>query len=588
MKGSVKNLLVSGMVVLATAGQLVAQTAQDAWKLLDAEQFSKSKATLDGLLAASPTADNQFNLGYYFLRVGQLDAAKAAFDKGQATDPKNALCAVGQAAIKLAKNDLAGAKVMIDKAIADTKSKNADVLYRSAEAYSMFKDKTQANDVAEAVKLIDLIPERTKKSAPEYQIVKGDAYLIKNEGGPAVSAYEQALLLDPKNARALTKIAVVYKLGKNFKESQNYFKRAIEADSNYAPVYQEYGDYFIRFSQYKLAAEQFKKYLTKAEATAENKIKTAKLLFISKDYEGARKLIDEAASALKQDDMDVPRMQGYIEYEKGSHAKALEILNGMESKYGKEKIKMLDMSYIVKANAKANKDTAKVISMLTAFAPVDTNDNMYIYLYDIFNKKKDFKAASIAQKQAIDWKNAKFGRTSNREFEVKSGDFFTLGRASYFVAAYARDTAKKVRDERYTYALKADTAFAKAIEKNAEWPMYSIWRARSNTYADTARTLWSAVPHYDKAIEVSDKLAADSKGKLDKQTLFEIYKYYVGYYTISDKKDPLKAVEYAKKGLEIKPDDKDLNEVVNPSAGMPATPVPPPANGAKPGGGVPK
>ena len=249
------------------------------------------------------------------LRTDKPELAKAAFDKGLAADPNSALNVVGQGAVRLAAKDLAGGKMLIDKAIQMTKSKNADVLYRAAEAYTLpsfsefYKDAT--SDVAEAVRLIDLIPERTKKTAPEYQIVKGNAWMIKNEGGNAVSAYEQALLLDPKNAKALNRIAVIYKRGKNYAESLNYFKKAIEADSNFAPIYDAYGDYFILGSKYALAATQFKKYIQKAEATPENVIKTAKLLFLSKDYTGANTLIEQAESKAK-DDIDIPRMKSYI------------------------------------------------------------------------------------------------------------------------------------------------------------------------------------------------------------------------------------------------------------------------------------
>lgn len=66
------------------------------------------------------------------------------------------------------------------------------------------------NDPAEAIRLIDLMLEKTKKGPnAEQMIVRGDAFLIKNDGGNAVSSYEQALLQDPRNVKAKVK-SVLY------------------------------------------------------------------------------------------------------------------------------------------------------------------------------------------------------------------------------------------------------------------------------------------------------------------------------------------------------------------------------------------
>jgi hypothetical protein len=53
--------------------------------------------------------------------------------------------------------------------------------------------------------------------------VKGDAFLIKNDGGPAVSAYEQANFKE-KSAKLYTKIGVVYLRGKNYQYTVNHTK----------------------------------------------------------------------------------------------------------------------------------------------------------------------------------------------------------------------------------------------------------------------------------------------------------------------------------------------------------------------------
>jgi tetratricopeptide (TPR) repeat protein len=594
MKTRVKTLLLTGLMMAAAFGRSLAQTPQQALVLMDAEQFSKAKTMLEGLVAASPVADNQYYLGYYHLRTGSLDQAKAAFEKGMAADPKSALNAVGLGAIKLANKDFAGGKAMIDKAIQDTKSKNADVLFRAAEAYTLFKE---TNDPAEAVRLVDLIMERTKKQAPEYQIVKGDAWLVKNEGGPAVSAYEQALLLDPKNAKALSKIAVVYKRGRNYPLAQDFFKKAIEADSNYAPVYQEYGDFFLLAFNYKTAARYFSKYIQKAEATPENVIKTAKLLFLSREYDSALGLIKQAKDQVKTDDVDIPRMEGYIQIEKGNYETGVSALETMIKKFPADKIKPSDRSYYGLGMSKIKGREEEGLKLLYEYAQADTMLNLYNYIYDAEYARKDYRKAGDAQSLAIAWKDRKF--TANpkmTEVALKSTDYAKLAQSYYLVGAFARaarrnnptmnqDSLKAIC---FNYGNKSDSAISKAIVMTPAWPQYIFQRARTSNVIDTSGVAWLAAPHYEKALEVSNGLAADARGKLDKNSQFEAFKFLAGFYSSPERKDDVKALDYAKKGLEIKADDKELMELVNGPALPPTTPPAVPSAPTGKAGGTPQ
>jgi len=143
------------------------QTVQDGFRFLDRHQPSRAKQVFDGLVASAPTGENYFNLGLYYLHLRDWDNAKASFEKGKAADPKNYLNPVGLASILVGQNNVSAAKVEFDKIIADTKSKNIDVLYRFAEAYSMYyilgKEESfnaNNNDPGEAIRLIDVIQER--------------------------------------------------------------------------------------------------------------------------------------------------------------------------------------------------------------------------------------------------------------------------------------------------------------------------------------------------------------------------------------------------------------------------------------------
>lgn len=103
MNNQRKSLLTILFMGATLSTPLVAQDLQTALKDVEAERFTKAGQTLTQLASSSPSAENQFYLGYYYLRSGQIDQAKAAFEKGAAADAKNQLNNVGLAGVALAK-----------------------------------------------------------------------------------------------------------------------------------------------------------------------------------------------------------------------------------------------------------------------------------------------------------------------------------------------------------------------------------------------------------------------------------------------------------------------------------------------------
>ena len=187
MKVRIKSLLVAGCLSLVSIISSMAQDIPSGIKALEYEQFTKAESVFKSVVTAAPTAENYFYLGYFYLRTEKAADAKAAFEKGLAADPKNFLNSVGLGGVALLNKDRAGAKTLIDQALAASKNKDENVFWRAAEMYTLFE---AANDPAEAIRLIDAIALLKKKTLnPEFSMVKGDALLIKNEGGPAASEY---------------------------------------------------------------------------------------------------------------------------------------------------------------------------------------------------------------------------------------------------------------------------------------------------------------------------------------------------------------------------------------------------------------
>jgi tetratricopeptide (TPR) repeat protein len=544
---------------LLVSNMAFAQTVQDGLNFIDRHQPNRAKQVFESLVASAPTGENYFYLGYYFLHRRDWDSAKAAFEKGRLADPKNFLNQVGLASILVGQNNVNAAKVEFDRILAETKNKNPEILYRIAEAYEMYyilgkEDSFNAsnNDPAEAIRLIDLIQEKTKKiPTPEQYIVKGDAYLIKNDGGNAVTAYEQAVLQDPKNVKAKIKIGVVYLRGKNYKETQARYKEALDIDSNYAPGIKRYGEYLIVGNQYKNASRYFRKYLEKAEATPEVTLETAKLLFLSKDYEGAMKYTGEAESKGVKDN-DIFRMRGYSHVEMGNFQQGIDNLDGMVKRGVKPFYQ--DDIYFGKGYQGLGKDSL-AIAFFEKAAPLDTNNNIYSMIHDIRYKQKRYSDASVAARNSIDWKKKK-------NQVVGSGDYFKVAMDLYLTAAYINRADTIARP---AMAMRADSMFAKAIEVNDKWPPFYINRARANNFVDFTGTKWLGRENYEKFLTAVETQKADkaSQYKEDKNQMFEAYKYLGGYH-LSVTKDEAKAKELFTKAQEIKADDPDIKAYFNP------------------------
>ena len=258
MMNNRKQSLLTILFVGATiTTPLVAQDLQSALKDIEADRYTKAEQTLTQLASSSPNAENQFYLGYYYLRSGQTDKAKAAFEKGAAADAKNQLNNIGLAGVALSKGDGPAAKTLIDNAVAATKSKDQNVLIRGGEMYTLFED-PKKNNPAEAIRLLTIADEKDKKNEnSEIEMLLGDAYFLKNDGGNAITKYENAMTITPNLAEANYKIGRLYLRGKNYTKAQEYFKLAIQNDPEFAPTYLAYADALANSRAYKSAAQNY-------------------------------------------------------------------------------------------------------------------------------------------------------------------------------------------------------------------------------------------------------------------------------------------------------------------------------------------
>ncbi|WP_460983764.1 tetratricopeptide repeat protein [Spirosoma fluminis] len=569
-KKSLLTILFVGAIAIAP---VKAQDVQTALKDIEAERFTKAGQTLTQLAGSSPSAENQFYLGYYYLKSGQVDQAKATFEKGAAADAKNQLNNIGLAGVALMKKDRATAKTLIDNAVAQTKSKDQNVLIRAAEMYTLSE---QTNDPAEALRLLQIADEKDKKNEnAEIEMLMGDAYFLKNDGGNAISKYENALAISPNLAEANYKIGRLYLRGKNYAKAQEYFKLAIQTDPEFAPTYRAYADALANSRAYKPAASNYELYIQKSGTQdPELLLDVARYKFLAEDYQGATAYLDQLKG--KINNPIINRMYGWAYTALGKNTEAVQALNQFVTD-APQKVIYDDYKYLGRAYGQLGTpegDSLSIVNLEKA-APLDTTENLYREIAKKYYETKRYDKAATY-----------YTKTIQNDKKPQNNDYLWLGLASYQYAprvgrdssAAPMDTAQ-IRQVKQQYYLKADSAFAQMAQRieadGQTYPLAYYYRAQATYYADPKQALanGTAVPMYEKFLEQANAEADAAKKQSYQKYMITAYKALAGYNLA--RKDDAKAKEYFNKVLEIDPNDADVKKALEgPKAAAP---------GAKPG-----
>ncbi len=172
-----------------------AQTLQEGIANADSHKYAAARQVFNDMVTKSATAENYFYLGNSFLTQFEPNFEKATenFNKGMMADKKSYLNRVGLASVKLGKGDKS-AVTEIQNIVKDSKEKDAEVLYRAAEALTLFGG-AQTADLA--IEYLNKAVERSAKNGTpaNYYYTLGDAYRLKlttspQVAGAAMTAYE--------------------------------------------------------------------------------------------------------------------------------------------------------------------------------------------------------------------------------------------------------------------------------------------------------------------------------------------------------------------------------------------------------------
>jgi tetratricopeptide (TPR) repeat protein len=455
------------------------------------DQIGKAENTLKQAIAAHPEdARLWYFLGRVQIKKGEYKEAEVSFQKGIEVNDKEALNLVGKGHLRLVENNIAEAKKFFDQALALSKSKNVIVLKCISEAYL-----TQAAYANDAMALLQKA-KANNANDNEILILLGDAHLLQNNGGLAVTSYENAELLNPKDATPEYKIGLVYLRSRNTEAAGIALNKAIQIDPSYTLAYKELGELYYMEKKADKAVDAYEHYLALTEKPELGKLRYAFFLFMAKDFQKANEVFKELIQKPEVNPITL-RFYAVSLFEVGDYQQSKIVFDQYFIKSPQAEIEATDYTYYGKLLLKQGEDSLAVESFRKSVVLEKNQPDVLQLAGETLFKSKRYPEAIEAYSQLM----------AIRQKPV-SQDYFSIGRAYYFTKQYE----------------KADATFQKLTELQPNMTVGYLWQARAKSNLDPESENGLAKAYYEKVIEKAS--TNPEKGKSD---LIEAYSY-LGYY----------------------------------------------------------
>ncbi|MGY3052734.1 tetratricopeptide (TPR) repeat protein [Pedobacter sp. UYEF25] len=539
-----------GLMVMCSA--VFAQDLKDAKKAIDAEQYQKAFGILKSLVSSKPSeGSNYYSLGILYLKTGSPDSARAVFNKGIAQDPKNNLNFIGLGEADMLAGNPTSAKTNFDKAV-DIDSKHFETYLEIGKAY-LAQDKpldvASKPDYTAALANITKADEIDKKDqSADIFLAKGDAYALQKNNSEALGPYFRVNDIDAANMRSKTQIGRMYKESRAFPESEKQLEDVIAADANYGPAYRELAELYLQWSNFGAdstksakAIQNYKKYMSLTDESAQSKIRFMQFLAYAKDYKELQKVASDInVPANDPKSLIITRLKGWSAYENGDYPNALTYMQDFFNKE-KDTTKLLanDYLYLGQALIKNGKDTTAGMANLTKAIEKDsTNSAAIVDVASALLKASKFKEAYNAYSLAAKYNPNGKGSLYN---------YYYMGYAAFRVG-YNDKANKRPFDEKMLVG--ADSALTHLVKLDSTLALGYFTQARINDYIDQTRQpndlKGLAIDYYEKYISM---IKPEDQEK-SKANLTEAYNY-IGAYLAS--RDKPRAIENLQKSAALDP-----------------------------------
>lgn len=521
-----KFLFLTTLVFPTTA--LLAQSVEDARKHLYYQRYYSAANSFQSVVKDDPKNDEAwYGLVKAYVSVDELDKAKEALQTAPEAVQDEAYYYVAKGEILLAENKPQEAAPLFEKALDETKNKNAQVMLAIADAHNDAK----SGNAAYAVELLKKAIDREKED-PALYVALGDAYRKQHNSSEGYKAYRDALNLNGNYAPALYNMGDIFLSQKNREMYLNYFDRTVKADPAYAPALYRLYLYHFSYNPEK-AMEYYQQYMANADKGLQNDYDIADLNYLNKDYKAA---IEKANAIIaQQGEKTKPRLFKLIGYSQAAlkdSAKALQSLHRYFKAESDSNVIAKDYEMLASLYAAQGQTDSAATAFAKAATLVQDSTETYPYyknLVDLYKEEKDFS-------NEAKWSGMFY--TGNPK--ATNVDLFNWALAHYRAEEYAA----------------ADSVFGMYVNKYPEQSFGYYWQARANAARDTGMKEGLAIPHYQKLVELLQK---EEPSESNKKWMMEAYNYMAAYETNTTKNYDA-AIDYFDKVLELNPEDTDAKK----------------------------
>lgn len=528
-----KKYLLGAFLGLLLSAPIFAQSNIGA-DYLNTGELKVAKEIFEKQISQSP-AEAYYYLGEVAYLEGNMAEAKANYEKGLAASPDFVLNNVGLGKLLL-KTNPKEAEDQFSIALKQDK-KNVAVLVAIARAYfdNNMKEKGDA-------KLADA--RKADKKAPAIYILEGDLK-AKTNVGEAAGSYAQAYTFDPTSAVAYIKTAQVYE-NVNPTLSVEMLQKAIEINPNYTLAYKYLGSIYSHGGQYQQAIDAYQKYFAQGAYDVNDLTRYAAALYFTKQYEEAKKLINEGISK-EPNNFVLNRLLMY------SYLQSKDYVDGLAAAEKFFSLDKGDSEYIVQDYMtygellSKNNQLDKALLQYDAAIKLDPS------------KSSVYKDIAIACADAGQYADAaKYYQEYVDKADptvLEATDFFTLGRYSYMFGSTALKDADPIVVAAGKESLqKGDKAFATVTERIPDSYLGYFWRARTNALLDPETTQGLAKPYYEQvATIIVGKADGSNPTELLEAYQYLSYYYYLLYEKSKSAADKEQVKLYSEKMLELDP-----------------------------------
>lgn len=492
------------VALLFGAGMLsnvVAQSYTDGVEYYKAGQADRAKIILDNTLpglSATDKAAALYYLGEAEFALGNKELASKCYNEGVSQDVNYPFNYIGLGRVLLGTNDKE-AEANFKKAVKLAKTEKAAVNTDIARAYF-------EAGMPQYSKYLDAASRANSEYAPLY-VLQGDIALKNGETGLAAGEYENAIYYDANCVEAYVKYAKMhYPINPKFAISKLEALLALNQAS--AIAQREYAEALFNAGRFTQAVKAYATYMSNPNHFKTDRARHAALLFFDKKYEESLTLIEKALVD-NPEDILLNRFAMYNNNALENFEQAATYgANYMNDEANADLLTAQDYAIYGNALKKVDRPAEYVALLEKAVAKNPEDANLFKDLSDAY------KAADQMVKSADAM--AKYMELAGDE--VKTMDFFNLGRA-YYSAAQA-DT---IMDSKVELFKKADAQFAVVAERAPEDYRGNMWRARCHSGMDPETELGLAKPYYELVVEMLEARGDKSN------SIIEAYQY-LGYY----------------------------------------------------------